>query len=142
MADTAFTVKVDDKMFVLDRITLGDWRMFKTEFGLSASDITTSFKNDTGETVEMLNLDNPNVLVGLMVAALHHERPYADISTLIAEVEALGMEGLSFPDLQSASGEPEGDDAPLDEDDDNEATASPAKSGKSAKPRKTAGTPR
>jgi hypothetical protein len=140
MADTAFTVKVDTKTFVLDRITLGDWRMFKTEFGLKASDIVTAVRNDKGETVEILNLDDPNVLVGLMVAALHHERPHAPLAVLIAEVEALGMEGIElFPD-ESASGEPEVEDVPLG--DDAEATVSPVKDGKSVKRPKKPGTPR
>lgn len=142
MADTAFTVKVDERTFVLDRITIGDWRMFKTHFGLKASDIITDFKNAAGESVQVLNLDDPNVLVGLMVAALHHERPNTGIPVLIAEVEALGMDGLEFPDAESASGEPEGDAAPLGEDGASEATGAPAKSGSSGKRQKKPGTPR
>lgn len=99
MTDTAFTVKVDNRTFTLDRITLGDWRMFKTEFGLNASDIVTELTNDAGEAVQILNLDDPNVLIALIVASLHHERPNAPVSALVAEVEALGMDGLEFPDL-------------------------------------------
>lgn len=137
--DVAFTVKVDDRTFTLDRITLGDWRMFRTEFGLKASDITTTVQNpETGESTEILNLDDPNVLIGLMVAALHHERPHAPIADLVAEVEALGMEGLQlFPDQGDAE---ESEESPLD--DGSEAAESPASSGKSAKPRKKPGTPR
>lgn len=141
MADTAFTVKVDDRTFVLDRITLGDWRMFKTEFGLNSTDITASVVNAKGETVEILNLDNPNVLIALMVAALHHERPHAPISALISEVEALGMDGIEFPDAESASGVPEGED-PQTGGDDAEVIAAPAKPGSSAKRQKKPGTPR
>jgi predicted small lipoprotein YifL len=140
MADTAFTVKVDDRTFVLDRITIGDWRMFKTEFGLKASDIVTEIVNDKGEKVEILNLDDPNVLVGLMVAALHHERPHAAIPSLIAEVEALGMEGLEFPDAEKAEDDAEADPTKAG-DDDSAATAGQKSSGKSATRRKKPGAP-
>lgn len=135
MSDTAFTVKVDERVFTLDRITLGDWRMFKTSFGLNASDIVATVINNKGDSVEALNLDDPNVLIALMVAALKHERPTAPIASLIAEVEALGMEGLDFstddeedetPDPQSAA-------------DGNAATAGRSKSGSSAKRQKNSG---
>src|SRR6266567_4746279 len=129
--DTAFTVKVDGRMFTLDRIKLGDWRLLKTEFGLNASDIVTSFKStETGESVEILNIDNPNVLVGLLVCALHHERPLAPVAALIAEVDDLGMEGLEFPSPEA--GDDEAD--PTQAGDDSEEVAAPAKGGKSAKP--------
>ena len=136
----AFKVQVDDKVFVLDRITLGDWRMFKTEFGLTASDIVTTITDDKGESVEILNIEDPNVLVGLIVAALHHERPYASVPDLIAEVEGLDMSGISFPQAQ-AEGEDEPDPTKL-ADADSEGTVVPAKSGGSAKPRKKPGTRR
>lgn len=139
MADTAFTVKVDGKTYVLDRITLGDWRMFKTEFGLNSSDIIAVVPNEKGEPVEILNIDDPNVLVGLLVAALRHERPLAPISSLIQEVEALGLEGLEFPDAD-ASGVPEGEPDPTKDGDDDEVTVPKRKSGSSAKPRKKPGT--
>lgn len=141
MADSVFTVKVDNRTFTLDRITLGDWRMLKTEFGLTASDIVMSLPDGKGGVIETLNLGDPSVLVGLMVAALKHERPYAPLGEIIAEVEDLGMEGLEFPSNDPEDEADAEDPTPVG-DDDGEEAASPAKSGKSAKPRKQPGTQR
>lgn len=138
MADTTFTVKVDGRTFTLDRVTMGDWRMFKTAFGLNASDIASQRTTDTGETIEALNLDDPNVLIAMMVAALSHERPDEPIPVLIAEIEALSMDGFEFPGLDDPEGEV---DPTRDGDGGNAETVAPGKSGKSGKRQRTPGTP-
>lgn len=137
-ADTAFTVKVGDKTFTLDRIKLGDWRLLKTEFGLNASDIVTSIKHpESGDSIELLNLDDPNVLIGLMVCALHHERPNASVKLLVAEVEDLEMGDIEFAQPES---EDEAEADPTRAAGDGEAAGASAKPGKSEKPRKRPGT--
>lgn len=134
MADTAFTVKVDGRTFTIDRITLGDWRMFNTEFGLEADNVITSVEVN-GETHEGLNLKNPNVLFALIVAAMHHDDPKRPIRQIIAEVDEISLSGLEFvvgDDAEEADPTKAGAD---------EATGDPSASGKSGKRRKTPGTP-
>ncbi len=139
MADSAFAVKIDGKPHTVDRFTLGDWRLLKTEFGLNSSDILTTLPpNEKGESVQTLNVDDPNVLIGLLVVALHHKRPLAPIAALVAEVEALGVDGFEF--VNDEPEESESDAAPLAEGDDA-VTERPAKSGKSGKRQKQPGTP-
>ena len=135
-----FSIRVDNRTFTLDKITLGDWRRFKTEFGLNASDIFTTVKVE-GNELQFLNYDNPNVLVALIVAALCHERPFAPLADLIAEVEAFDLSGLEFP-----KNEPEAEVDAEDPTEDgaeaeagSEETDAPSPSGKSDKRRKKPG---
>jgi len=133
-ADSAFTVKAGNQTFTLDRITLGDWRMFKTALGLDAGDVIMAVPDGKGGTVQAFNLYDPSVLIGLMVAALHHERPNAKVSDLVAEVEALDMKSIEFPKAEDeeADENPKADDA-------SEVVAGPSKPSKSGKPRKAPG---
>lgn len=135
--DTGFQIKVNDRTFLLDGLTLGDWRMLKNQFDLSANDILLTVTLEDGGEGQMWNIADPNVLVGLIVAALSHERPEAPIADLIKEVEAFDLAGFEF--VTGDSEEPEAADPTKAGDDASEATDAPSKSGKSAKTRKSSG---
>lgn len=136
MASIAFVVKVGERTFTLDKFTMGDWRMLKTHFGLNSSDIVSEYMPEGGtKPVAVINFDDPNVLVGVLVVALHHERPDAAISALIAEVDALDVDGLEFPDAE----EDAEDEDPTPAESDTGASAQSAKTGNGGKRPKTTG---
>lgn len=109
-----FRAKCGDKTYELDKLTLGDARVLKRHFGL--------------DDVEFFNPTDPDQAVGLLVLCLQRERPEESLEVLTAEVEALDVDEFAM----------------ADEPDPTEASATgetESKPGKSAKPRKTAGTP-
>lgn len=109
-----FKCRVGDKTYELDKLTLGDSRLLKREFGLV--------------DLEEFNTTDPDQLVGLLVICLKRERPSADLGALIAEVEAMDIEEFESVADEDAEGPTE--------------DAKPVKAGASATRRKTSGSPR
>lgn len=76
-----FKVKVDDKVYSLERLTLGDARLLKERFGLA--------------DLEEFNPSDPDQLVGLLFLALRKERPTEPEANLLAEIEDLDIDAFS-----------------------------------------------
>lgn len=76
-----FKVKVEDRLFELDKLTLGEARVLKKHFGL----------------VNLSSFDgtDPDQLVGLLYLALKRERPDATHEDLLGEIEGLDIEGFA-----------------------------------------------
>lgn len=121
-----FKVKVDGKVYELDRLTLGDGRVLKRDFGLI--------------DLETFSTTDPDQMVGLIALAISKTD---GISLADATLQA---EDIGFDDFEPQEVEDESD-APLDKtakvvEGDDEVTAGLAKSGSSGKRQKKPGTPR
>lgn len=99
-----FRVKVADKVYELDRLTLGDSWLLKQRFGLQ--DLTE------------FNPTDPGQLVGLMFLAMTKEHPTKDADLILAEIKAL--------DIDDFDPEPEAEVKPDDELDPTPADVTPA----------------
>jgi hypothetical protein len=78
-----FKVKVEDTTYELDKMTLGEARILKREFGLT--DLSSFSGTD------------PDQLVGLLYLALKRENPAMTHDEALAEVEGLDIEGFETP---------------------------------------------
>lgn len=117
-----FACKVGDRKFELPKLTLGEGRILKREFGL--------------EQYEDFNETDPDQLVGLLYLCLKREKPDATHEELIAEVEAMDVhEFASTDDTEEdpTDAAPEAAEVPAVKD------VTDVKAGKSAKSRKTTG---
>lgn len=77
-AGVFFRCRVGERVYELPKLTLGEGRILRTEFGVT-------------DYME-LNTTDPEQLVGLLYLCLRRERPAAPKEELIAEVEALDFE--------------------------------------------------
>jgi hypothetical protein len=75
-----FKVKVQDEVYELERLTLGQARRLKREFGLS--------------DLEFFSPTDPDQMVGLLCLAIEQKRPGVDRAVILAEVEALDIDGF------------------------------------------------
>lgn len=73
-----FRAKIGEKVYELDKLTLGQARLMKRRFDLT--------------DLEEFNIGDPDHMVGILTLCLQQERPAAELETLIAEVEALDIE--------------------------------------------------
>lgn len=78
-----FSVKVGEKTYELDRLTLGEARVLKREFGLS----------DLGS----FSGTDPDQLVGLLYLARKRESPAMSHDEVLAEIEDLDIEAFEAP---------------------------------------------
>lgn len=84
-----FAVKIDGEAYELPKLTLGEARILKREFGLT--DIGSFAPGD------------PDQLVGLLFLCLRRRRPTATTEELLAEVEALDIEAFEPADDEEAA---------------------------------------
>lgn len=77
MSDVFFKDKAGDRVFELDKLTLGDARVLKREFGL--------------EDMEDFSPTDPDHLVGLLYLCLRREQPNAAQEDLLGEIEDLDI---------------------------------------------------
>lgn len=76
-----FKARIGEHVYTLEKLTLGDARILKRDFGL--------------EDMDEFSPTDPDTLVGLLYLCLKAERPLADRTALIAEVEALDIDAFS-----------------------------------------------
>lgn len=79
-----FRVKVGDRTFELDKLTLGEARVLKKEFGL--------------KDLQAFSGADPDQLVGLLYLALLRENPALAHAEALAEVEGLDIESFGVAD--------------------------------------------
>ena len=82
------------KVYELDRLTLGEARILKREFGLA--------------DLAHFNSTDPDQLVGLLVLALQRENPALTLKEAIAQVEDLDVEAFE----EAPAAEEESDPTP------------------------------
>lgn len=113
-------VKVDEKIYQLDRLTLGDGVVLKRRFGLAQLD--------------MFNPADPETMLGLLTLAISKTDgvSISEAEEIASEIEFDAMENIA--EEQDEPGPLEGDAA--------EETAKPVQSGSSAKRPRKPGTPR
>jgi hypothetical protein len=115
-----FKVQVGEDVYELDKLTLGDGRILKRDFGLT--------------DLEEFNPGDPDVMVGLLSLAIKHSKGVS-----LADATAIA-EAVDFEDFTSLGDEDEADPTPAaPAADDPVSEPKSAGTGNSAKPRKKTG---
>lgn len=120
-----FKCKVGDETYELERLTIGDSRILKRDFGLS--------------DLEHFNPGDPDVVAGLLTLAISKAKdiPISEATKIADAVDFEDFESISDDEEEGAE-----DPTPAAEAaDDAGAKAAPSRSGSRAKPRKTTGSP-
>jgi len=82
-----FKCKVGGKAYELPKLTLGEARILKRDFGL--------------DDLEYFNPTDPDHLTGLLYLCLKREKPDASHALLLAEVESLDVEEFEQSDPET-----------------------------------------